>query len=283
LAYRTLIIALATAFCLFLGGCNKLRLGYEYADWLVIYSVEDNFDLDRPQRVSFKNDVEAYFRWHRKAMLPKYAELLSGAADSLGKGLRPAGIDSAYDAFKRLRRETMEPTLDRSVNLLLSLAPAQVEAWHAKQRKKNQKLRKDFSGTLDERLERRYEKTVDELEDWTGRLTKAQKNQIREISRGLPWNGNFWLENRERMQDSLATLLRSKAPREDVRRLLEDYFIYPERLRSPEYQAAFERSESGIRRMIVRIHALLTPQQRKHFRGLVENLAQDFHKMSRQD
>jgi hypothetical protein len=282
LAYRSLILV-AAAFCLLLGGCNKLRLGYEYADWLVIYSVEDNFDLEKPQRIAFKNDVEKYFRWHRKAMLPQYADLLSRASDSLGKGLRPAGIDSAYAAFKRLRRETMEPTLDGSVDLLLSLTPAQVDAWHAKQQKKNQKLRKDFSGTLEERLERRYEKTVDELEDWTGRLNKVQKKQIREMSRSLPWNGHHWLENRQRMQDSLAALLRAKAPRDDIRRLLEDYFIHPERLRSPEYQAAFETSEAGIRRMIVRIHTLLTPQQKKHLRGLVDNLAQDFLKMSRQD
>lgn len=282
MAYRPLICAFAI-FCLFLSGCNKLRLGYEYADWLVIYSVEDNFDLDKPQRTSFKQDVEEYFRWHRKAMLPRYADLLLRAADSLGRGLKPAGIDSGYEEFKRLRRETMEPTLDRSVRLLVSLTPAQVESWHAKQRKKNLKLRKDFSGTLEERLERRYEKTVDELEDWTGRLTKAQKKQIRELSRSLPWNGHHWLDYRERMQDSLAALLLAKAPREDIRRLLEDYFIHPERLRTPEYQADFEKSEEGIRRMIVRIHALLTPSQRNHFRGLAENLARDFQKMSRQD
>lgn len=275
--------ALAFALMTVFAGCSKLKLGYEYADWLVIYSVHDNFDLDKSQRVRFKEDVEAYFKWHRKAMLPLYAGLLAGAADSLGKGLRPEGIDTAYAQFRTLYRKTMVPAVDKATDLLISLNPTQIDHWLEKQRKKNFKLRKDFSGSPEDQLERRYEKTVEELEDWTGRLDKDQRRQIRILSRSLPWNGHLWLENREKLQARLGTLLKSKPPRDQVRALMEDYFLHPEKLRSPEYNARFAESETRIKVMAARIHDLLTPAQRRNFRSRMEKLAGDFRRMSRRD
>lgn len=285
MAFRIPVRLLVFTSVLLLGlcGCSKLKLGYEYADWMVIYSVEDNFDLEKLQRTRFKEDVESYFRWHRKAMLPLYADLLSGASDSLAKGLKSEGIDSTYGRFKVLYRKTMEPTVDKAVNLLVSLSPAQVDEWAAKQQKKQQKLRKDFSGSRDEQLERRYEKTVDHLEDWTGKLSKDQKKQIRELSRGLPWNGHLWMDHREKVQARLAVLLKAKAPREEVRAFIEDYFINPEHLRSKEYNARIKESEGKLRMMITRIHQILTPEQKKHFRTRLDLLAQDFRKMSKQE
>lgn len=273
----------AFALLLLLAGCSKLKLGYEYADWLVIYAVEDNFELEKAQRVRFKDGVESYFRWHRKSMLPQYADLLSAAADSLGKGLRPEGVDSGYAHFKRLHRLTMEPTLDKAADLLLSLSPEQVENWLAKQQRKNQKLKKDFSGSIDERLERRYEKTVDELQDWTGKLSKDQKRQMRELSRSLPWNGHLWIENREHVQVRLAALLKAKPAREEVRKFMEDYFLHPERLRSKDYNLRIREMEGKTRAVILRVYALLTPQQRRNFRTRIELLSQDFRNMSRQE
>jgi hypothetical protein len=275
--------ALALAVAALLAGCSKLKLGYEYADWLVIYAVEDNFDLDKTQRSRFKEDVEAYFKWHRKAMLPLYAGLLAGAADSLEKGLRPEGLDSAYARFRILYRNTMIPTVDKATDLLISLNASQVDAWLEKQRKKNLKLRKDFSGSPEDQLERRYEKTVDELEDWTGRLSKDQRRQVRALSRSLPWNGHLWLDNREKLQGRLAALLKSNPTRPQVRALMEDYFLYPERLRSEEYNGRIGQSEAKLRIMITRIHQLLTPAQRRHFRSRLEKLAEDFRRMSRQE
>lgn len=283
MTFRFPLLLAAVAVLLAVSGCNKLKLGYEYADWMVIYAVEDNFDLEKPQRVRFKDDVEAYFKWHRKTMLPLYANLLAAAADSLGKGFRPEGVDSGYAHFKRLHKLTMEPTLDKTVDLLLSLSPAQVDQWLEKQHKKNQKLRKDFSGSRDEQLERRYEKTVEELQDWTGKLSKEQKKQLRALSRAMPWNGHLWLENRERVQARLAALLKARPPRQEVRRFMEDYFLHPERLRPEGYNVRVKEMEAMMRSLIIRVHALLTPEQRRAFRTRLELLAQDFRNMSKQE
>jgi hypothetical protein len=41
--------------------------------------------------------------------------------------------------------------------------------------------------------------------------------------------------------------------------------------------------EGKTRAAILRVHALLTPQQRRTFRNRIELLAQDFRNMSRQE
>lgn len=274
-----LILGLAVLFSL--GGCNKLKLGYEYADWLILYAVDDNFDLGKAQRARVKRDVAGYLAWHRKALLPQYADLLARVADSMKAGMRPEGVDSGYMAYQALYRKTMEPVVDPAVNLLLSLARSQVDAWSERQRRKIKKLRKDYSGNEDEKLERRYERTVNELQDWTGRLSADQKKQIREWSRALPWNGDLWLEKREKVQADLAALLRRKAPRAEVRAFVENYFLHPERQRSAAYNERFRANMLMTRDLVVKIHGILTPEQRSRFISEIENLAGNLRSMSR--
>lgn len=266
-----------------LAGCNKLKLGYEYADWFVVYSVEDNFDLDKSQRTQLKADVDAYFLNHRAGMLPEYADFLDYAAQAARNGLRPAEIDSGYARYKILYRRTLDPVLAPAARFLSGLTSEQVDEWLEKQRKKNLKLRKAFSGTLKERLEHRYRKIVDELEDWTGRLTKDQKGRIKALNGTLPWNGNLWLDTRERMQEHLAELLKKNAPADEIRDYLGAYLLEPDSLRSEEYRARNAEFEKRIRIVILGVSNILTLDQKRRFLLQVEKLAKEFRTMSRQE
>ena len=280
--FRPVMVAAAIA-ALSLSGCNKIGLVYEYADKLVLYNVEDNFDLDKPQRARLKEDVAAYFQWHRKQLLPEYASFLAYVADSLRDGLRSVEIDSGYRRYKALYRATMEPVTDKSLTLLEGLSPEQIDAWIEKQHKKNQKLRKDFSGSLQERLDHRYKKIVDEMEDWTGRLTKEQKARIKVLNGTLPWNGGLWLDLKEQVQEHLAGMLKQKASAADVRGYLASYYPATDSLRSDEFRIKNKEFEKRLCTLIYMIHNTLSTEQKRHFIQQVEKLAQDFRAMSQQD
>jgi hypothetical protein len=268
---------------LILTSCNKLRLGYEYADWFVIYSVEDNFDLEKVQRNSLKEDVAAYFRWHRKKMLPNYADFLTWTADHAKDGIHMRMVDSGYVQYQILQRNTVLPAIDKAQDLLTSLTPDQIEAWVTRQAKKNLKMRKDFSGGLEERLEIRYGKIIEELEDWTGPLSVQQKASIKALNKTLPWNGLLWLDAREKAQLCLTELLRKGQTGQELRLFLEDYYFHPEKFWSKEYRLEFKRFETRMRTMIVVIHNQLTSAQKLHFLAQVEKLAKDFRILSLKD
>ncbi len=264
-------------------GCNKLKLGYEYADWLVIYSVEDNFDLDKAQRAHLKEDVADYFRWHRKDMLPVYATMLEWVADSLKTGLRMGEIDTGYARYLDLRKRTLAPVVDKAVGLLRSLTPEEMDAWLEKQNKKNQKIARDFSGGDDEKYDRRAEKIIDELEDWTGRLAPVQKEKIKVLSRTLPWNGQLWLETRQKGVQILLEKLRRHAPENELREYVSAYYLDPDIFRSPEYRTRLKEYDVRMKSMILVIHNFLTPDQRKRFIAEVEKVAHDFRSLSIQE
>jgi hypothetical protein len=278
-----LSLAALSFLALTITGCNKLKLGYEYADWLVTYSVEDNFDLDKPQRAQLKDDVHAYFRWHRKELLPVYADFADWIANSARNGIQPSEVDSGYHRYRELYRRTMEPSVEKSVNLLVALTPEQVDQWLERVRKKNAKQHKEFSGSLDERLDHRFGKIIDELEDWTGKLSKEQRNRIKILNRTLPWNSGLRLEMREKFQDHLAEILKKKAPREEVHAYLANYAMDTDSLKSEEYRVKGREFETRLRTMVYQIHNILTPEQKRRFIQQVEKLARDFRTLSAQD
>jgi hypothetical protein len=278
-----LSLAVLSVLTLALTGCNKLKLGYEYADWFVTYSVEDNFDLDKPQRTQLKDDVHAYFRWHRKELLPVYADFGDWIANRARNGVHPSEVDSGYHRYRELYRRTLEPTVEKSANLLVSLTPEQVDQWLERVRKKNAKQRREFSGSLDERLDHRYGKIIDELEDWTGKLSKEQRNRIKVLNRTLPWNSGLRLEMREKFQERLAEILKKKAPREEVQGYLAQYVLDTDSLKSEEYRVKCREFETRLRTMVFQIHNILTPEQKRRFIQQVEKLARDFRALSAQD
>lgn len=277
--YRSLAAGAALA-ALLLPGCNKIGLLYDYADKLVLYNVEENFDLDKAQRSRLKEDVDAYFQWHRKTMLPAYADFLVFVADSARDGLRPDEIDAGYARYRELYRRTMAPVAEKSASLLLGLTPEQIDGWIEKQRKKNRKSRKDMSGSLQERLEHRGKKTVDEMEDWTGRLTKEQKDRIRTLNGSLPWNGILALDLREKVQETVAVMAKRRAPADSLRGYLALYYMGDESLKSAEFRQRYLDFERRLRTVIFMIHNVLTEEQKARFLQQVEKLAQDFRSRS---
>lgn len=266
-----------------LSGCNKIGLLYDYADKLIRYKVEDEFDLDKAQRAGLKADVESYFQWHRKALLPAYADFLGYVADSARDGLRPDEIDSGYQRYRELYRRTLEPAAEKSAAFLSRLTPDQIEGWIERQRKKNGKLRKNFSGSQPERLEHRARKIIDELEDWTGRLSKEQKEKIRVLNATVPWNGLLWLDLREKVQEKVAEMAKRKAPADSLRALLAAYYLGDEKLKSEEFRERNREFELRLKILIHAIHDLLTEEQKARFLQQVEKLAQDFRNRSQQE
>ncbi|MEO7425518.1 MAG: DUF6279 family lipoprotein [Fibrobacteria bacterium] len=280
---RLAAAALISASAMGLSGCNKLKLGYEYADWFVIYSVEDNFDLDKIQTRQLKQEVADYFTWHRARMLPLYSDYLTYVADHVRTGLRPSEIDSGYARYRALYKMTLEPVPVKAAALLTTLSTEQVDAWLDLQRKKNQKLRKEFSGTTEERLDHRFGKIIDELEDWTGRLSKDQRGKIKALNANLPWNGDLLVDLRESVQEHVADLLKRKVPRAELEEYLTRYYLQTDSLRSADFRAKNKEFESRLSQTIYQIHNVLTPEQKRHFIQQVEKLARDFRVLSKQE
>ena len=273
-------LAVALSALILLCGCSKLRLAYEYADWMLLFSVNNNFDLDKTQSESLKRDVKEYFSWHRREMLPRYAHLLLRASNKIKSGGRPDDYDSIYREFRVLYRQTMEPVVGKAQTLLLSLSPEQIEAYEKVMKKKNDKLRKENAKARSRLMEERYRKTVVEIEDWTGPLSSEQKQQVHDFSMTVPWNKDLWLEHREKSQAKLIGILRARQPAL-LEAFLKDYFLDPDRLKSPIYVERTREYETRLKSLILGVNGMVTPSQKASALVQAETLAKDFLEMSK--
>lgn len=61
----------------FLAGCSQTRLAYRYADWGVVWWVEDYISLTGEQEAQLSQDLEALRQWHCSAELPRYQQWLA--------------------------------------------------------------------------------------------------------------------------------------------------------------------------------------------------------------
>jgi hypothetical protein len=121
------------------------------------------------------------------------------------------------------------------------------------------------------------------LEDWTGRLSKEQKEKIRALNTLLPWNGALALDLRETVQERIAGMAARKAPSDSLRACLAAYFLGDESLKNDEFRASSREFEQRLKTLIHQIRNLLTEEQKAHFLQQVEKLAQDFKTRSQPD
>src|SRR6185503_1123476 len=114
-----ILIGLAAAM---LSSCSRVKLAYNYADWLLEMQAHKFLDLNDEADKKLINEIDAYHAWHRKEMLPRYAAL----ARRLAKGFR--GEEKAEDNIREMLpllnqawQDTMEPAYLPMAEAMISL------------------------------------------------------------------------------------------------------------------------------------------------------------------
>ena len=59
--------------------CSTVKLGYNNADWILPYMIDDYFDLNSEQESFVKEKIESHLDWHRNTELPRYSRFIEEA------------------------------------------------------------------------------------------------------------------------------------------------------------------------------------------------------------
>lgn len=233
----------AAGAALVLAACSSIQFGYNYADTLLLYSLDSYFDLDGAQEDLARARMRALLDWHRATQLRGYAALIETAQAKL------AGPVSADDvlAFQEDVYARLAVVGDRAAPelaaLALTLAPAQLERFGARLAQDTSKVRRElvrFAGR--ESLDERVQRYVERAESWLGRLDPAQRELIRGTLAARPDHQQFWMDERERrQQDLLAVLARIQRERPDQPTAAQWLREYLARLAMPAERERAER------------------------------------------
>jgi hypothetical protein len=272
----------AAVAALLLAACSTVKLGYNNADTLLVYTVDSYFDLNREQSQLVGTQVQKLLAWHRATQLPAYAQLLADAQRQIEQG--PLSADALLAFYGRMTSYLAaagDQAAPELAQLALTLTPAQIDHFAQKLDKDTSKARRELvrlngRDTLDDRVKRATERA----EDWLGSVSDEQAALIRRTLAARPANQAWWIEERARRQQVLVVLLRKiEAEKPDVATTatwLRAYFAQLELPQDPAQRAQVLEFRRGNAQMMAGVLNLASPEQKAHLLKRLQGYAQDF-------
>jgi hypothetical protein len=261
-----------------LQGCSTVRLVYDNADTYLRWRASHYLDPDGEMADELEERIAAFMAWHRSQALPKYAQLLDDAARRLDRHLAPADLVWGYDSMMTQAREGLRMAAVQGAPLLDRLGPKQIANLERRFADDNRRFaREELRGDEREWRKRRVARNVERLEDWVGRLTKAQLERVVQYSERAPLLDGFRDRDHRRLQGEFLAILRA---REAAKRLPELAANW-DRGRDPAYVAALEAARKEFFAMLLELEHSFSPQQRTHALGELRRYADDFRTLSR--
>jgi hypothetical protein len=290
-AHALLRAGVAALLVFALAACSSIRLGYNNADTLLLYSLDRYFDLDDAQERLAQERVRALLAWHRRTQLADYAQLLDDAQRRLDAS--PAAPLTGTDVLAlqgqmgtRLLTIGQQAAPDLAL-LARSLSDAQMQYFSERLAAENARLRKERAQAArrgDDSAEaqnaERIKRSLERARDWLGPLTREQEDLVRSAAQRRPDGEQRWLDERERRQRALLAALqriRTEQLAPDAGgALLTAYFNEIAEPVVAERRAAVLAAREANAQLIAQLLNSATPEQKaaliKRLRGYAEDL-----------
>jgi len=261
-----------------LPGCSTVRVVYDNADTYLRWRATHYLDIDGAMADELEERIAAFMAWHRAQALPKYAQILDEAAQRFDRHLAPADLNWGYDSVMTQAKESLRMAAVQGAPLLDRLDAKQIANLERRLADDNRRFaRENLRGDERERRKRRTERTAERVEDWVGRLTKAQVERVAQYAERAPLLDDFRDRDHKRLQAEFLAIVRAH----DAKKRLTEFAATWDRGRDPAYVAALEASRKEFYAMLLDLERSLTPEQRKRALGELHRYADEFRTLSR--
>lgn len=263
---------------LLVAGCSTTRLIYEHADIYLHWRATHYVELDEAQRDELDQRIAAFLAWHRSQALPKYAQIADEARRRFERRLQPADLVWGYDAVIAQAREGLRAAAERIAPLLDRLTVQQIAGLERRFAEDNRRFAaENLRGGERDRRRRRTERNIERLEDWVGKLSRAQVERVAQYSERAPLLDELREREHKRLQAEFLAIVRAR----EARKRLPDFAAGWDRGREAAYVAALDAARREYFAMALDIERSLTPQQRRRAAGELARYAEDFRALTR--
>ena len=256
-----------------LAGCSAIRLAYDHADGWLRWHAGNYLDVHGEQADELDERIDAFHDWHRAKALPEYARLAEEVAHRLDDGLSREDIVWGYDSLMAQARESLRAAAERIAPMLDRLSAEQVGHMEKRFAEDNRKFaRENLRGSEAERRKRRATRTVDRLEDWVGKLSKAQIERVRLFSARAPLYNEMRARDRKRLQGELLAMVRAR----EAQKRLPEHAANFDQGRDAAYAAASEAARQEYYALLLDLDRTLSSEQRAKAVANFRRYANDF-------
>ncbi len=260
--------------------CSTLKLGYNNADMLLLYSLDSYFDLDDKQQELARERVRSLLNWHRTTQLAGYAQLLTEAQRKVDGRISTAEVAAMQQQMNARLAAIGDQAAPDLAALALTLTPAQIDRFAGKLAKDASKARRElvrFAGAR-ESLEERAKRYTERAESWFGSVNNEQAQIVQAVLATRP--ETWWMDERERRQSEMVQLLRrihdEKPSAVEATKRLREYFAHLAEPRDEARRIALAEYRQSNAELVARLINAATPAQRAVLGKKLRGYAEDF-------
>lgn len=243
--FKPFVLILVLAFGLI--GCSSTKLAYRYADWGIVWWVEDYVTLTADQKQQLNSDIEQLRQWHCSAELPRYqAWLAELQSDVSNNPPDQATVEYHQQQLFSFLPSLLERATPAAKNLLSSLSDEQVKELAENMTQSQQEMEEEFLADSPEATaEARANRTAERVERWLGELNSEQRDIVRQWSANRGSQTEIWLQGRRNWQLALLELL-ERRDEPTFGAGLEYLILNSEEVRGEAYKAMMAESRVAM-------------------------------------
>lgn len=188
-------LVLAACAAVLIAACSLPRLAYNNVDWLLMERIDDHVELTFQQRAELSEALEKRLEVHRKKELPTIAEALDRAVVLIGTGLDSEGAVWLVQTASDLTKQSLALFLPDVAVTLSRLDESQQEYLREQLGLGVSRLENEYAinGALEDRQERRTERTIDYLEEFVGNTSEPQRALVKQYMVQMPDSLGLWV------------------------------------------------------------------------------------------
>jgi hypothetical protein len=267
---------------LLLSGC-AIKLLYNQLDWLIPWYLSDYVEMTSTQREFFSQRLDAHLQWHKRDQLPAYAQLLNDLALDLEQGLTETQIDAYQTRFERITRAMIERVAPDLIELMARSTDEQVEDLFLQLSRDNQDYREDYLEADETRVrERRADEVIRNVERWTGKLSRSQRQMVTRWSQEYPLMTRDFYEARLDWQLNLRQALAIRQDRPQFQQRVMPLLDGSGYRTTPEFDARLKHNRVLLTALYQEINASLSQSQRQRAIQTMRDYARDFAELAAQ-
>jgi hypothetical protein len=257
-------VLVACALLSMLAACGT-RFVYNRLDWLSRYYLSSQVTLDDEQSRALQSNLDAFFAWHRRSELPRYATFLDRMANDAVRPVTLPQLEAGQREVEAFLRDSVAHGAPSAARWLSGLRPEQVDELFANLAEKDRKARAGkCESTSAERRQKRTREFIDNVENWTGKLGRAQRQMIATRYATLRTDECDELSARERSRTEFRALVDRYRSQPEFADRIAEFLLHPEDRRDAAYREDWEADRARFLRLLADINHSLTPAQRAH-------------------
>ena len=265
-----------------LSACSSTRLIYNLANNYIQNEISFFFDLNKKENVVIAQQVSELVEWHRKSMLPRYADYLDNLANKLEKGeYNHTDITQIVSNGQFLIEETVIGLTPYISKFLVQFQTMEdIEFMKQRIKIRRQERIKKFLKSDNKLYEERLKKLTSNFNKFFGTLSNEQMILLEKYARDTLHDSRIRLQNRSLRQKVFVNFLKTKPTQAQLTIYLNRLLLNGHEIINPDYKAFTELFLDRFRELLTSMLANSSKSQQETIILKLKDYAKDFKKLS---